>query len=82
MKTQTNTTDIASSLFTRMHSLMVVAGVVIAIVCSLILFAKIDASSKNQTKQSFLIEASKSTINHEVAKMKNVSLVFAQSLLK
>jgi hypothetical protein len=72
MKTD-HTTNVAASYFKRMQSLMAVAGIVIAIICSLILLHETDLS-RHESEQSGIVESSKSVITHRVLELSDLSV--------
>lgn len=76
--TLTNPANIAAN---RIHSLMAIAGIVIAIICSLVLF-KDSQSSQDEARQSNIIESSKAVISNQVVKVMEVSVSSIASMLQ
>lgn len=76
MKTRnTNPATIASRRLSRIHAFMVIAGIMIAIICSLVLLQDGYASQHSETRRSSVVETSKFAITGQVVKLKELSVL-------
>ena len=71
---ETSATNVASSTVARMHSFMIIAGIVTAIICSFILLKDFSSSQLAGTTDFDLINISKTTITDQA--MNVVKVVF------
>ena len=83
MKTHhTTAANTASNRIARTHSFMVIAGIIIAIICSIVLLQDAYAPQHAEAKESGVTVTSKLAINHQVEKVKELSIRSVISLLK
>jgi uncharacterized membrane protein len=76
MKTRnTNTATIASRRLSRIHSFMAIAGVMIAIICSLVLIQDGYASQHSEARGSSVVETSKFAVTGQAVKFKELSIL-------
>jgi hypothetical protein len=68
-----HTAQIITNYFSRIHSLVAVAGIVIAIICALVLLHD-TAPTQNETDQSSVLQNSKSVISHSVMEITDISV--------
>jgi hypothetical protein len=80
MKTD-HATHIIGNYFSRIHSLVTVVGVVIAIICALILLHE-TTPLQNETDQSSVLQSSKSVISHSVMEITDISVHSVLARLK
>jgi len=82
MKTNAiQTADIASSLFTRAHAFTAVAGIVIAIICTLVLLRDVTPSQYDSNRSS-TTETPAAVMRHQIVKFPDISARSAMSLFK
>jgi len=83
MKTRhTTATNTASSRIARTHSFMVIAGIIIAIICSLVLLQDAYAPQHAEAREAGVVVTSKFAINHQIEKAKEMTVLSVMSLLK
>jgi hypothetical protein len=82
MKTNAiQTADIASSLFTRAHGFTAIAGILIAVISTLVLLRDI-APSQYKPRQSGFVKPSAAALSHQMVKAADLSAGAAMSILK
>jgi hypothetical protein len=83
MKTHpTTAANTASNRIARTHSFMVIAGIIIAIICSIVLLQDAYAPQHAEAKETGIAVTSKLAINHQIQKVKEMTVLSVMSLLK
>lgn len=76
MKTRTTSTaTIASRRLSRIHSFMAIAGIMTAIICSLVLLQDVYAPQGSDVRESSVVESSKFAVTGQVIKLKELSVL-------
>jgi hypothetical protein len=83
MKTShTISANSTSNRIARVQSFMVIAGVMIAIICSLVLLKDAYSIQRTEASQSPLVDTAKVAITSQIVKVKEASMLSIIALLK